>query len=88
MEEEGRKEPDKVQGQCRVGISFTRITEYTQALCNALLTIPIQAWSRVGLIFIPPQKYNLHTFSVGCGIKSLPFWECKSALPAMEPAEI
>lgn len=42
-EEEVRKDPDKVQGWCRVGISSTRITEYTQALCNALLTIPIQA---------------------------------------------
>lgn len=62
--EEGTKEPDKVQGQCRVGISFTRITEYTQALCNALLTIPIQAWSRLGLIFLFPFKNIIFTPSV------------------------
>lgn len=52
VEEEVRKEPDKVQGQHRVGISFIRITEYTQALCKALLIIPIQAWPRAGLIFL------------------------------------
>lgn len=74
--EKVRKEPDKVQGQCRVGISFIRVTEHTQALCNALLTVPIQAWSRVGLIFfLFLLKATLHIFSVDWGIKSLPFWE-------------
>lgn len=51
VEEEVKKEPDKVQGQCRVGISSIRITEYTQVLFSALPIIPIQAWPRAGLIF-------------------------------------
>jgi len=85
--EEIRREPDKVHGRHRVGISFIGKPKYAQSLCNALLTICIEAWSRVGLFFLS-QKANLHTFSVVCGIKSLPFWECKSAIPATELAEI
>lgn len=91
-EEEIRKELDKVHGQCRVGISFIRTAKYAQSLCNALLTIPIQAWSRVvwggGGGWCVSQKADSHTFSVVCGIKSLPFWKCRSAIPATKSAEI
>lgn len=86
-EEEIRREPDKVHSWCRVGISFIGKTKYAQFLSNALLTIPIQAWSRVGLFFFS-QKADLHTFSLVSEIKSLPFWVCKSAIPATELAEI
>lgn len=54
--EEIRREPDKVHGQCRVGIFFIETAEHTQSLCNALLTIPIQAWPRVGLFFLFLRK--------------------------------
>lgn len=86
-EEEIRKEPNKGHGLRKVGISLIGMAKYAPSPCNALLTIPHASLvkSRVFSFFL---KNPIHTFIVVCGLKSLPFWECKSAMPAMETAEI
>lgn len=89
VEEEIRRQSDKVHGRHRVAISFMGMANYTLCLCCRFLTVPMQTSSRIicfGFFF--SQKADLHTLSVVCGIKSLPFWECKSAIPVTEPAEI